>query len=263
VHYHIALHAAESFRLLPYKRAFLQRWGVATHWSCTHLGYWSALRYLVWPSAPKKPSNCLDRCPLAWHRDGDGTHEPLGEACQPPTNAGMLQARRDKLVIAAAEERKEEPRPREIDIWPIVVRHDVHNDHDSQDGYLKLIKVARTSCSPAMVAYMFQIRQKLSKLIDDIWTWENVDDKLHLSQRSRMTALEDGMRQPCCCGGRWRTQVRLVLAANGSVCKSLRMDRPPTKDPMKIMKIHMQMVWHNKLQTPSKMLVFLFLSYHL
>jgi hypothetical protein len=132
VHYHIALHAAESFRLLPYKRAFLQRWGVATHWSCTHLGYWSALRYLVWPSAPKKPSNCLDRCPLAWHRDGDGTHEPLGEACQPPTNAGMLQARRDKLVIAAAEEGKEEPRPREIDIWPIVVRHDVHNDHDTR-----------------------------------------------------------------------------------------------------------------------------------
>ena len=214
-HYHIALQAEESFRFLPFKRSFLQRWGVATHWSCSHLGYWSALRYLVWPSPPKKLATNLDRSPLPWHRDGEGMHETLAEASQQPTNAAMLEARREKLLMAAGDAGDEEPRPREIDVWPIVVKHGVRNDHDRQDGYLQLIKVARTSCSPAMVAYLFQIRHKLNKLIEDVWTWETVDDLLHLSGRSRMTALEDALRQPCCCDGQWATQVRRVLVANG------------------------------------------------
>jgi len=211
-HYHIAIHAEESFRFLPLKRAFLERWQVATHWSCTHVGYWSALRYLVWPT-PTKPLKSLDRTPLAWHRDGE--HESLAETAQPPTNVAMLEARRNKVLAAAAEAGEKEPRPQEIDVWPIVVKHGVRNDHDKQDGWLRLIKIARTSCSPSMAAYLFSIRHKLNKLIDDCWVWEEVDERLRLSQRSRMTALQDSMRQPCCCGGAWRRQVQLSLAANG------------------------------------------------
>ena len=43
-HYHVALQASESFRFLPCKRSLLQRHGFASHWSVSHLEYWSAVR---------------------------------------------------------------------------------------------------------------------------------------------------------------------------------------------------------------------------
>jgi len=212
-HYHVALQAEGSFRFVPFKRALLQRWGLASHWSTTHMGYWSALRYLVWPS-PKKPQTALDPDPLAWQRVGEHAR-PLRDVAQPPTNAAMIKARREKLEVAAAEAGEDPSRPREIDVWPLVVKHNIRNDHDNNDGVLRLIKVARASCSPEMVDFLFKNRQKLNKLIDDIWTWETVDDLLHLSQRSRVTALEESMRQPCVCGGAWMQEVRKVLFLNG------------------------------------------------
>ena len=213
-HYHIAVHAEDSFRFLPYKRSFLERWGLATHWSTTHTGYWSALRYLVWPS-PKKPWKSLDPQVQRWAWQRNGEHGPVLDVAQPPTNASMLEARRVRTLMQASEEGKDEPRPREIDVWPLVVKHNIRNDHDQQDGHLRLIQVAKKSCSPSMVSYLFSIRHKLNKLIDDIWTWECVDDCLHLSQRSRMAALEDGMQGECVCQGAWTHYVRQALALNG------------------------------------------------
>ena len=213
-HYHVALQAQESVRFLPFKRSFLQRWGLATHWSVTHVGYWSALRYLVWPS-PTKPERSLDPEVQKWAWQQDGPHGPVKDVAQPPTNATMIEARRQKNLTKAAETGTPEAKPREIDVWPIVVKHGIRNDHDNQDGWLRLIKVATTACSPSMASFLFSIRHRLNKLIDDIWTWETIDDRLHLSQRSRMTALEEAMRAPCVCGGAWRHHVSRVLSING------------------------------------------------
>eukprot|EP00973_Karenia_brevis_P009415 1271874-Karenia_brevis.AAC.1 len=58
-HDHVPVKAFRQFYFMPVKRALLQRHGIASHWSCTHDGYHSALRYLVMPS-PKKPSSALD-----------------------------------------------------------------------------------------------------------------------------------------------------------------------------------------------------------
>ena len=44
VHFHVAVSAAIKFRFLPIKRSLLQLHGLASHWSCTHDGYWSAVR---------------------------------------------------------------------------------------------------------------------------------------------------------------------------------------------------------------------------
>ena len=48
-HFHVALKASRSFRFAPYKRALHVGHGLATHWSCTHTGYWSAVRYGFMP----------------------------------------------------------------------------------------------------------------------------------------------------------------------------------------------------------------------
>jgi hypothetical protein len=45
VHWHIALRASGTFRFAPYKRALAMNHRLASHWSTSHVGYWSAVRY--------------------------------------------------------------------------------------------------------------------------------------------------------------------------------------------------------------------------
>ena len=67
-HMHVAIHASAKFRFLPVKRALRLQSGLASHWSCTHGDYWSALRY-CWVPSPKKPAASLDKYPELWGRD--------------------------------------------------------------------------------------------------------------------------------------------------------------------------------------------------
>ena len=96
-HDHIAVHASK-FMFGPVKRALLQRHRLASHWSCTHDGYWSCVRYVVVPS-PKKPLASLDMLPLVW----PASHPPLRECCHKPWTAAATLARRVAAENAAAE----------------------------------------------------------------------------------------------------------------------------------------------------------------
>ena len=58
-HYHIAVKGTSAFRFASVKRALQEKFGLASHWSCTHHGYWSPVRYCTIPS-PAKPRAALD-----------------------------------------------------------------------------------------------------------------------------------------------------------------------------------------------------------
>ena len=131
------------------------------------------------------------------------------------TKATPIEARREKCVERAETLGKAEPKPSEIDTWPIVVRHNIRNDEDGETGVDQLIRVAKDTCSPAMVRYLLMLRHKLAGVIDDVWHWECIDDRLHLSQRSRPEALQEAVLTPCVCGGRWSACVAESLALNG------------------------------------------------
>ena len=77
-----------------------------------------------------------------------------------------------------------------------------------------LIKVAKDSCSPTFVTYLFRMRHKLAGIIDDVWHWECIEDRLRVGQRTRAEALQDAMRVPCVCGGRWPACVSECLELN-------------------------------------------------
>ena len=213
IHYHVPMVAVEGFRWGPVKRALLQRHRIATHWSSNHVGYANALRYCAWPSE-KKHASVLDGNPLLWSSAGPGHHPPLFEACQPPTTAALLQRRREVKVLQAAEKGEAEPRPSEIDVWPLVVKHNIRNTADNDEAYLKLIKVAKESCTPRMVSYLFSIRKKLPSLIEDVWTWETVSDRVLESQQTRLDALNAAMHKDCVCDGQWPAHVKKALDAN-------------------------------------------------
>ena len=185
-HYHVALKADRTFRYLPIKRALMTRHSMASHWSCTHDGYWSTVRYGSWPSSAK-PLSVLDPTPLCWSLGGP--HEPLWEAAQEPTTAAALEKRRLKAAKHAAEEGREEPRVSEIDVWPIIVRHGIRSSDDDQHTHRRLIEVAIDTCSPAFVSFLFRIQKRLPGLIDDVCTWQEVHDIVVGSQMSRMQCL--------------------------------------------------------------------------
>ena len=210
-HYHIAV-KGPRFRFLHVKRALLQRHGLASHWSDTHEGYWSCVRYGYWPSPPHKPQDALDPEPLSWARVGQ--HPRLVDAMIEPTTAAAVARRREMAVRQAAIAGSSEPRPTEMDVWPLVVRFNIRNRSDNRSAHLALIQAAKARCTPEMVKFLFRIRAKLPTLIDDCWTWEEVDEQLAAASQSREECLVAALRQPCRCNGVWGARVAESLAAN-------------------------------------------------
>ena len=212
VHFHIAVKASTSFRFMPYKRALRERHGLATHWSTVHTGYWSTVRYGCMPT-PKKPRAELDPTPFAWSRDG--THPPLFEVAQEPTTAVALSRRREFKVKQAAEEGNPEPRPTEMDLYPIIVQQGFRNTPDDYVADKKLVQFLKNFGTPALVQFAFKNRHKLAGLIDDVWSWETVGDALALVAQSRLERLSAAAQEPCVCGGRWRSLAEHAMQANG------------------------------------------------
>ena len=195
---------------MPLKRALLQRHGLAANFSCSHAGYHSAVGYGVLPSR-KKPQAALDPQPLAWAATGNHPH--LFDAAQEPTTSAALQRRMERRSKAAGEVGKK-ARYSELDVWPLVVRNGIRDCDEGEAGYLRLIKVAKETCPHACVDFLFKLRKKLPSLIDDVWSWENVDDLLMASSFTRTDALHGAMRQPCVCGGEWPRLVAQSMVAN-------------------------------------------------
>ena len=214
-HDHIPVLASTgaSFRYAPVKKALLDRHGLASHWSCTHLGYWSAVRYVYVPS-PKKPRVALDACPVLWA--ADGAHPLLHECCHEPLTAAALESRSEEKQRNAAEEGKHE-RVTELDVFPLVVKNGFRPGQDADDADLKLIEFAKSSCSSAMQAFLFKLdrRDQLKSLINTIWKWEGVNETLAVGSMSRLDFLHAAAKSQCVCGKEWATHVTASFLANG------------------------------------------------
>ncbi|CAE8608119.1 unnamed protein product [Polarella glacialis] len=234
VHWHVALRASGTFRFAPYKRALAMNHRLASHWSTSHQGYWSAVRYGFMPS-PKKPQQELDPTPLSWHRSGD--HPSLFEVSQEPTTVAATQRRRETKVKEACEAGRPEPRPTEMDLYAVIVRHGFRNTPYDMFAEKRLIQHLKDYGSPALVNLAFKIRRQLPSLIDDVWSWETVDDTLSLQGQPRIERLFAAAREACNCNGQWRYLAEACLRLNcinaRSICSDVfllrdgrRTDRP-------------------------------------
>ena len=212
-HDHLAVCASASFRFAPVKQALLALHGVASHWSCTHNGYWSAVRYVHMPS-PKKPRASLDGRPVLWCADGE--HPPLHECCHEPLTAAALQKRAEDKCMAAAE-RGEPERVTELDVFPIVVSNNFRPSPGCDDADLKLIQYAKANCSSAMQNLLFRLdrRDQLKSLINSIWKWETVGQTLAEAQMPRLAFLDAASKSDCVCSSHWATHVTASFIANG------------------------------------------------
>ena len=221
-HYHVVIKSKNKFRFMPIKRALLARSHIATHWSTSHTEYWSGIRYCYFPSPPAKPASSLDKESLPW--SASGVYEDLFEEAQEHATVPALQRRREAKVLCAAAKGESEPRPNEIDLWPLIVRHNIRNTDDNREAHLQLIAKAKEVCTPAMQTFLFRIRRKLPSLIDDVWQWEEASDRVELSIKSRLTALSEAVAAPCRCNGEWWPCVVGALTANGISSRQLAHD---------------------------------------
>lgn len=221
-HYHVALKAESSFRFIPVKKAMLERFGLASHWSGSHAGYWSAVRYCSVPS-PTKPQAALDASPLLWAKFGE--HPALHLCCNEPATAAAMQAKRRRCELNAAEIGRKDPRCTEYDLWPIVVESRIRNLPDDRTAHLRLMQYVKTHCSSNVCAFVFKNRARLPQLLDDIWAWEEVDAAVASASRSRLEALRAAEAKPCVCGGAWMGFALYALTANGvnvpELCKGV------------------------------------------
>ena len=206
-HWHIALKADASFRFAPYKRSLTVHHGIASHWSASHTGFWSAVRYGYIPS-PSKQQEDLDPEPLAWHRLGK--EMDLFALSQEPTTASALARRRESKVKQASSVGKAEPRPTEFDLYPIIVQQGFQNGPDDHN---------------ALVTFAFKNRARLPGLIDDVWSWETVDDFLAEHGKSRVEMLVAAAGASCICQGEWMQTAMQSLLRNGidpsSLCRDI------------------------------------------
>ena len=206
-HDHVAAKGERQFMYMPVKRALLERYGLASHWSCTHVGYWSAIRYLYWPSPPKKPAASLDNAYVLWSKP-PLDHPPLDECCNEPATAAAQRARRVRIDRAAADEGKAAARIQEIDVWPIVVQNNIRNTHDDMHGDKALLAWALDSATIPMRDFLFKNRARLNMLIDDCWRLENVKADLAEARLNRMEVLQAALKRPCACKGVWAFHVQ-------------------------------------------------------
>jgi hypothetical protein len=211
-HYHVALLASRSFRFLPYKRSLRLRHGLASHWSTSHTGYWSTVRYGFMPT-PKKPQADLDPEPRMWSSDGE--HPSLFEASQEPTTSAALLRRRQLAVQGASAAGRREPKPTEMDLYAIIVQKGFRNAPDDPHAVARLVQHLLQHGSAELVAFAFRNRMKLTSIVDDVWAWETVDDTLLLGSLTRVQRLHQASFEDCVCGGAWTYYAEQTLRENG------------------------------------------------
>ena len=105
-----------------------------------------------------------------------------------------------------------------VEIW--LKTHVAYQGQIRVDPYAsqRLVKYAKTNCSPKIVSWMFKNRDRLAKLIDDVWAWEEVDACIEGVATSRYQRVLDALRWPCVCQMRWLHHVRESFAVN-RVCE--------------------------------------------
>jgi hypothetical protein len=100
-HHHAGLHFHEQkHSFLPFKQAMRERHGIATHWSTSHVKFWSIVRYVHCTTEHKK---VVDRDPFIWTRDNRKLN--LFKESQEPFQAAAWTAKREGLLSEPFEQK--------------------------------------------------------------------------------------------------------------------------------------------------------------
>ena len=159
VHFHVAVKLARSLRFLPAKAALRQRHRVASHWSCSHTQFWSAVRYCHIPSE-RKPE--VDSQPYTW--SADGSNMDLFALSQEPFTARMWKRRREDNEKAAAGVKKARSFTK-LDLTATVLDQGLKSA-------AAILSYAQENGTAAMQKFVHQHQRRLKEFLEDAREWE-------------------------------------------------------------------------------------------
>jgi len=101
-----------------------------------------------------------------------------------------------------------------MDLYAAIVSGGFRNTADDQFAWKRLVAHLKET-APSLYNYAFKNRAKLQTLIDDVWSWEQVEDALSAQSLTRLGRVQRSAAGPCTCGGHWCSHAVGVLRNNG------------------------------------------------
>lgn len=198
VHFHAVLKLSRPYRFAGAKKALQDRHGLPSHWSCTHLQVWSAMRYL-YIGTPTKPD--VDEEPWQWVREGPPLD--LFALSQQPYEAELWRKRReakDKKATQAGDDESAKKHSKvafgKLDLTSLIVSKQLH----SKDALLAYVQKHGTA---AMQIFVHKNQRMLGAFIEEALEWSSAQERA----ASEIVSDWDLLRQcaekgcPCEAGG--------------------------------------------------------------
>ena len=159
VHLHAAVKLSGQERFAGMKAAMRQRHNLATHWSCSHAQFWSAVRYGTIGNSLKKD---VDKDPVTWCADGKAMD--LFYESQEPFNASAMRLRREKADKEAAAASSKQTFTK-LDFTSLVISRSLQTTAQA----LSFIQEGGTT---QMQMFACKHQRKLGEFIEDAWEWD-------------------------------------------------------------------------------------------
>jgi len=171
-HVHWAVRLKRKFRFMAAKRTLLQRYKLASHWSCTHTQWWSALRYLV-HTTPKKQEVDKDR--YVWTCDNrvlDLYHES-----QESWMAPVWKRRREENENAASAGFAKKAKFTKLDLTALILEKGLTTK-------AKLLEFTQDHGSASMQLFVNSWQRTLKELLEDAREWGNAREAAKAERES-------------------------------------------------------------------------------
>lgn len=165
VHFHAAVSLTSRLSFMPAKRTLRTRHKLATHWSCSHTQWWSALRYGAVPS-PGKPT--VDEQPLQW--TGSGQEINLWEESQEPFLASAWKRRREECEKRAAAGELKKPKFSKLDLTAAILDKGLKTTAE-------VMEYAQGSGTKEMQSYVHHHQRKLKEFLHDAAEWSRAQEQ--------------------------------------------------------------------------------------
>ena len=191
IHFHWAVKLCTKKGFLSAKRTMRERYHIATHWSCSHAQFWSALRYITTPSEKKPVVDKAEDLHVWTH---NGVEIDLFAMSQQPFMAQAWKRRREANDRAAgAGNKKSKGRFSKIDFTAIVLDQNLKTTDD-------VLEYFQDYGSASMQSFVSQHQRRLKEYLEDAAEWEAARAQANLNRETDWNLLCRHADMQCPCG---------------------------------------------------------------
>lgn len=197
LHFHVALRLSRRTVFMPYKLALRQRSGLASHWSCTHTEFCSAVRYGYF-TTDHKPE--VDMKPLGWSIGGEGFN--FYDESLENWNAAAYRKKRENAAAGRAPgaqvDRKRQKKAgttfRKLDFNALVM-------DESLTTPCAVLAHAQATGDEGLMHFVSNNQDKLETYIQHAAQWANAAESAQTEKQSDWQLVQQRAGEKCNCPG--------------------------------------------------------------